>query len=108
MVVDAENGKIVNALPIAKGCDGVVFDAKSKIVFASTYSGVISNYLEKSKNEIVALKDIKTETGARTIAIDEKTQKIYVPTAEYGVATDKNAHRLPVKDGTFHILEIGF
>ncbi|MBC7556033.1 MAG: YncE family protein [Chryseobacterium sp.] len=107
VVVNAENGKIVTALPIAKGCDGVVFDPKSKIVFASTYSGVISNYLEKSKDEFVTLADIKTETGGRTITINEETQKIYVPTAEYGVAVDKNARRLPLKDGTFHILEIG-
>ena len=107
VIVNAENGKIVSALPIAKGCDGVVFDAKSKMIFASAYSGVISNYLEKTKDDFVALPDIKTESGARTIAIDETTQKIYVPTAEYGIAVDKNARRLPVKDGTFHILEIG-
>lgn len=107
VVVNAENGKIVAALPIAKGCDGVVFDPKSKIVFASTYSGVISNYLEKSKDEIVSLADIKTEEGGRTIAINENTQKIYVPTSEYGVAVDKNARRLPLKENTFHVLEIG-
>lgn len=106
VVVDAENGKIVSALPIAKGCDGVVFNAKSKMVFASTYSGVISNYLEKSKNDFVVLEDIKTETGARTITLNPMTQKVYVPTAEYGVSEDKNARRLPVKDGTFHVLEV--
>lgn len=107
VIVNAENGKIVNALPIGEGCDGVAFDAKTKTVFASTGSGVLSNYLEKSANEFIKLDDIKTEPGARTIAIAEWTQKIYVPTAEYGIATDKNAKRLPLKDGTFHILEIG-
>lgn len=107
VIVNSETGMIVKSLPLAKGCDGVVFDPKSKMIFASTYSGVLSTYLEKSKNDFVALADIKAEAGARTIAMDESTQKIYVPTAEYGLATDKNARRLPVKGGTFHILEIG-
>lgn len=107
VVVNAENGTVVKTLPIAKGCDGVVFDNKSKMIFASTYSGVISTYMEKTKDDFVALPDIKTEIGARTIAIDETTQKIYVPTAEYGTIKDEVTHKLPVKEGTFHILEIG-
>ncbi|MGA9213255.1 YncE family protein [Kaistella sp.] len=107
VILNAENGKIVNSLPLAKGCDGVVFDPKSNMIFASTYSGVLSSYLEKSKDEIVALNDIKTEVGARTIALDENTQKIYVSTSEFGSAVDKNARRLPLKENLFHILEIG-
>ncbi|MGS0748485.1 YncE family protein [Halpernia sp. GG3] len=107
VVVNSENGKIIAALPIAKGCDGVIFDAKSNMVFASTYSGVISNYLVKSKEDVIALADIKTESGARTIALDKSLQKIYVSTSEYGIAVDKNAKRLPLKENTFHILEIG-
>lgn len=107
VVLDADNGKIVHALPIAKGCDGVVFDEKSNMIFASTYSGVLSTYLEKSKDEIVALADIITEKGARTIAFDVSSQKIYVPTAKYGSEENKTTHRFPVIDGTFHLLQIG-
>jgi YVTN family beta-propeller protein len=107
VVVNYENGKIVAALPIAKGCDGVAFDVKSSMVFASTGSGILSDYLVKSKNEIIALEGIKTESGARTVTIDSNTGKVYLPTSEFGVAVDKNARRLPLKENTFHILEIG-
>lgn len=107
VVVNAEEGKIVNALPIAKGCDGVVFDEKSNMIFASTYSGVLSTYLEKSKDEIVALPDVITEKGARTIAIDASSQKLYVATAKFGSEENKTTHRFPVIDGSFHLLQIG-
>lgn len=106
-MVNSDTGQVITALPITEGCDGVEFDPKSKTIFAATYSGVISTYLEKSKNEFVALAEIKTESGARTLAIDVKTQKIYLPTAEYGTVENPVNHRLTVKDGTFHILEIG-
>jgi DNA-binding beta-propeller fold protein YncE len=111
MVVDSEKGNIVAQVPIGKRVDGVVFDPELKTAFTSNGEGSITVVKEVSANEFKVIETIKTEPGARTIALDPKTHHVFVSAAQYGetpAATTENPNPRPkVVPGTFMILEYG-
>jgi len=105
IVVNADNGKVVKELPIGDGCDGIAFDPELGYVFSSNGDGTLTVALEKSANEISVIDNVPTKAGARTIALDEKTHIVYLPTADFGdpVAGEK---RPPMVPGTFQVLMV--
>ncbi|OGU60009.1 MAG: hypothetical protein A2V66_06735 [Ignavibacteria bacterium RBG_13_36_8] len=76
-VVDLESGKVITTLPIGGGVDGCVYDPKLHLVFCSNGDGTITVIKQESPNEFKVLDDIVTLKGAKTIAIDEKTHRVY-------------------------------
>lgn len=111
MIVDSQSGNIVSQVPIGKRVDGVVFDPELKLAFSSNGEGTITVVQEISPNEFKVVQTIKTEPGARTIALDPKTHHVFVTTAQYGetpAATAENPNPRPkVLPNTFMILEYG-
>lgn len=111
MVVDSEKGNIVAQVPIGMRVDGAAFDAELKMAFSSNGEGTITVVQEVSPSEFKVIDTIKTQVGARTIALDPKTHHVFVPTAQYGetpAATAENPNPRPsVVPGTFTILEYG-
>jgi YVTN family beta-propeller protein len=84
VIVDASNGKVIKTLPIGDGCDGVAFDAKKKLVFSSNGEGTITVVKEENANSFSVLEIVKTQKGARTIALNKTTNQLYLSTAEFG------------------------
>ena len=84
IIVDASNGKIIKTLPIDDGCDGVAFDAKKKLVFSSNGIGTITVVKEDNANSFSVLETVKTQKGARTIALNKTTNQLYLSTADFG------------------------
>jgi DNA-binding beta-propeller fold protein YncE len=109
IVMDATNGKIVAKLPMGDGVDGAAFDNNKKIIFAPDgRSGTISAYKETSADEFENLGTVKTKTGARTIAIDQNTGILFLPTAEFEPADPQNPEaRRKMIPGTFQVLKVG-
>jgi DNA-binding beta-propeller fold protein YncE len=107
-IVDASTGKLIQALPIGDGCDGAGFDAVTKNIFTSNGDGTMSVYKEKSGNTFELVGNIATKRGARTIAVDEQSHLIYLPTADFEAA-DPNVPKSRPKmiPGTFQVLVIG-
>jgi YVTN family beta-propeller protein len=110
VVVNSENGKVVTTLPIGENVDGVAFDPILKRVYSSNGEGTMTIVQEENENTFTVLENFKTQKGARTITLNSKTHKIYLPTAEYGetpAATAENPRpRATIKPNTFTILEI--
>jgi len=109
VVLNAENGKVVKELPIGDGCDGVAFDPGMKNVFSSNGEGTLTVIHEKSANDFAVEENVPTKKGARTLAVDEKTHRVYLPTAEFG-APDPQAPKQkhpPMVPGTFQVLVVG-
>ena len=108
VVINAENGHIMKELPIGKGCDGVVFDPLSRMAFASCGDGTLSIIKENSPSEFTVLESVSTKKGARTIALDEKTHKVYLPTADFNANSEKDKHGRPSPvPGSFQVLVMG-
>jgi len=111
-VVDATSGKIVATNPIGAGVDAAEFDPKTGQVYFSTGAdGVLSIFREKSPDQYELVENVKTQAGARTMAVDRKTGRVYVAAAELGprpAPTPENPRpRPPVIPGTFSVLVIG-
>jgi YVTN family beta-propeller protein len=83
-VVDADNGKIINSIPIGEGCDGVSFDPKKKLIFTANGEGTITIIKEENKNKYSVVQTLATKKGARTITINKSTGKVYTSTPEFG------------------------
>lgn len=106
VVMDATNGKIVAQLPIGDGCDGAAFDPATKLIFTSNGEGTVTIVKEISANEFKVIDNVPTKRGARTITIDEKTHKVFLPTADYEpLAADAPKNTRPkMIPGSFQVL----
>jgi len=105
VVMDASTGKIVTKLPIAEGCDGVAFDARNKLIFASCGSGVLNIIHQESPDKYTSAQNLLTKKSAKTLAICESSQTIYLPAGDFGIA-EKGQRRAPVIPGSFQILVV--
>ncbi len=110
VVVDAQTGRVISTHPIGSGVDGVSFDAGKKRVYASNGEGTVTVVQRDGAGKYSVVENVATQRGARTIAVNTKTHRLYLPTAEYAPAPPPTAAnpkpRPTVKPGTFTILEI--
>ena len=110
-VLDSETGKIIAKLPIGERVDGAVFDAENQVAISSNGDGTLTVVKEKTPNDFVVAETVKTEIGARTIAIDAQTHHVFVITAQYGekpAPTPENKNpRSKILPNTFMVLEYG-
>lgn len=108
VIVNVTNGKIISKQPIGEGCDGVAFDPETKNIFASNGEGSITVIHESSANDFKVLENAVTKRGARTIALDEETHRLYLPTAEFkplaaNAAKNERPEMIP---GSFQVLVV--
>ena len=100
-------GKLLTTAPIGEGPDGVAFDPATQMAFSSNGEGTLTIVSGKGASW-KALETVTTTKGARTIAIDTKTHKLYLPAAEAdtsGAPQAPNA-RPRWKAGSFKLLVV--
>jgi len=78
VVSDAGAGKVIGSAPIGKGVDGAAFDATRNLAYASNGRDGTITAVRATDFKVAAT--IATAPGARTIALDEKTHHLFVPT----------------------------
>jgi hypothetical protein len=105
IVMSTEDGKILADLPIGAGVDATKFHADH--AFASCGDGTLTIASEKAgKFEVDQV--VKTPAGARTMGVDDATNKLYLPTAELQPPAPGAASKRPTpKPDTFMIVEVG-
>ncbi|HEV2532132.1 YncE family protein [Phenylobacterium sp.] len=104
-LVSATSGKVLQTLPTGKGADGVAYDAKRHLAFVPAGRDGTLSVIAFSKGEGRIAETVTTQRGARTIAVDERTGRIYLPTAEY--VAPAGGGRPTTVPGTFQILVVG-
>jgi len=108
-ILDTQTGRAVATVPIGKGVDGAEFDAQAQSVFSANGEGNLTIVHEVDAAHFVIAQTLATQRGARTIALDEKTHKLYLPTASFGVATPTAADphpRPPILPASFVVLVV--
>jgi YVTN family beta-propeller protein len=83
VMLDTDSGKVVDTIPIGAGVDGCAFDAARQLAFASCGDGTTIIAREEAPDKLTVLQTLKTERGARTMALDPKTHRIYLPSAQF-------------------------
>jgi DNA-binding beta-propeller fold protein YncE len=108
LVLDADTGKILATFPIGEHNDAAKFDPGTKFAFASNGDGTLTVVHEDSPNQFSLAQTVKTEYGARTMAVDTKTHRVFMPSADWGPAaapTPSNPNpRRPMVPGSFRVL----
>jgi YVTN family beta-propeller protein len=83
VMLDTETGKVITNVPIGAGVDGCQFDDSTQLAFASCGDGTTTIAREEAPDKLRVLQILNTERGARTMALDPKTHRIYLPTAQF-------------------------
>jgi YVTN family beta-propeller protein len=83
-VVDADSGKVITTLPIGDHVDATAFDPETKLIFNSNGEGTISVIRQNSPDSYSAVETVKTVPRAKTMALDPKTHRLFLSTAENG------------------------
>ena len=89
VMIDAKTGKVVASAPICGGTDATWFDAEAKLVFSSCRDGHIA-VMKEEGSKLTAVQSIPTVFGARTMALDPKTHRLYTASQKFP-APDSNA-----------------
>jgi YVTN family beta-propeller protein len=82
-MIDTTSGKVVASVPIGTGVDGCAFDDATQLAFASCGEGTTTIAKEEGPDKLTVVQILKTERSARTIALDPKTHRIYLPSAQF-------------------------
>jgi YVTN family beta-propeller protein len=83
VMLDTETGKVVATVPIGSGTDGCAFDEQTQLAFASCGEGVTTIAKEETPEKLTVVQTLKTEPRARTMELDPRTHRIYLPSAQF-------------------------
>ena len=105
VAIRAADGKVVAPhLPIDRKPDAVIFDAARKTFYiACGRDGTLAVISESKDGALSVGESVSTAVGAHTGAVDSKTGRLYIPTADYQLTPSGVAPA----DGTFRILVLG-
>lgn len=96
VVVDSQSGKVVTTVVIGDGSDAAAFDPTNNVALSSNgQDGTLTVVKVASKTSIKVIENIKTMQGARTMALDPKTHKIYLITAKFEPSKPGDGQRRP-------------
>jgi DNA-binding beta-propeller fold protein YncE len=108
LVLDADSGKILNAFPMGEKNDAAKFDPGLKLAFASNGDGTIAVVHEDGGDTFTLVETVKTEVGARTMAVDPKTHRLFLPSCDWTpaslVTNGAPAQKQSMVPGSFRIL----
>ena len=110
-VVDATTGRVVTTLPIGGGVDAAAYDPATGLVFASNGEGTLTVVHEDSPDSFRVVENVPTQAGARTLALEPKTHRVFLSTAQFGPRPAPTAEvprpRPSIVPGSFVVLVVG-
>ena len=110
-VLDIASGKVLTTLPIGPHVDAAAFDPQTKLVFASTYNGVVTVIGQTGTNQYAVVDSITTKQASKTMDVDLKTHSVWLASADFKPALPPAAIRTPAGTmpvpGSFTMLVYG-
>jgi YVTN family beta-propeller protein len=83
-VMNADTGQVITTLPIGDHVDATAFDPESRLIFNSNGEGTITVIHQDSPDKYSVVENVKTLPKAKTMALDPKTHRLFLSTAEAG------------------------
>ena len=110
-IIDADNGKVLQTFPIGSGVDTNIYEPETNLLFTATREGTLHIFHEDSPDKFTVVEAVKTEFGARNMALDPKTHKLFIDTADFSpppapTADQPKPQPTPIS-GTFRLLVYG-
>ncbi len=110
-VVNSDTGALVATPEIGEDPDGDAFDSSKGLIFTSNMVGTLTVLHEDSPDTYSLVQTVPTAFGARTIALDEKTGRVFLSTGKFGPAPAPTADNprpwRQGESGSFEVLVVG-
>ena len=107
-LINAASGQVLGNAPIGEGVDAAAFDPGSRLAFASCGEGTLTVVSLSASGALQVAQSVPTRRGARTMALDVRTHRIYLVSADFGpppAATPEHPHPRPaILPGSFRLL----
>ena len=107
VILSAEDGKIITTLPIGKGVDGAGFNPNTMEAFSSQGDGTLTVIEERSPASFVVEQNVETKSGARTMTVDTRTNRIFTVTGEFTPPPAGQRGRGQMLPDSFSIIVVG-
>jgi DNA-binding beta-propeller fold protein YncE len=82
VILSAEDGKILDTLPIGSGTDGGGFNPNTMEAFSSQRDGTLTIIKEQSPTSFAVEQNVPTRTGAKTCTLDTQKNQIVLIAVE--------------------------
>ena len=106
--VDGRSGRVLGGVPIGAGVDATAFDPGTRLVYASCGDGTLTVARASPRGALETVQSVPTQRGARTMALDLRTHRVFLVTADFGPpppASAEHPHPRPaILPGTFRLL----
>ncbi len=110
-VTDADSGKVISTVKIGAGTDGAGFDPGTGVAFSSNGGDGTLSVVQEVNGRYAVIETVPTARGSRTMTVDPKLHRVYLPAADYGAASSGQpggrAGRSPALPDSFHLLVVG-
>jgi DNA-binding beta-propeller fold protein YncE len=100
VMMDGSTGKVLASAPICTGTDAAAYDPQTNLAFFSCGDGHIVAVHVDAPDRVTVAQTITTAPGARTMAIDLATHRLYTVTQDFAAANPASGGRgrVPVPD----------
>ncbi|HXR37959.1 MAG TPA: YncE family protein [Terracidiphilus sp.] len=109
-VVDSNTGNSLGTAAIGDGPDAAGWNLAEKLAFASCGEGILA-VIDTTKAGFPTFEALPTQRGARTMAYDPATDRVYLVTAEFGPRPDPTPDnprpRPAIVPGSFTVIVVG-
>src|SRR5262245_58924983 len=82
LMLDADSGRVVAVAPIGKGTDACAFDPASALAFSSNGEGTLTVAHVDGPSALSVVQTVPTVRGAKTMALDPKSHRVYLGAQE--------------------------
>ena len=110
VMMDSMSGKVVASVTIGDRVDANAFDPGTQLAFSSNGEGTVTIAHEDAPDKLTVVQTLTTERGAKTMALDPKTHRIYLASAKYeaqGESSGGGRQRAKMVPGSFEVLVYG-
>ena len=104
VMMDSENGRVIATAPIDEGAGDNAFDPGTGFVFSSCGKGTVIIAREETADKLAVAQTLTTQPGARTLALDPATHKIYLAAGAFNASAGQSSAKVP---GSFKVLVYG-
>ena len=108
-ISDAQQGRLATTVTIGNGPDAAAYDSATGLAFSTNGEGTLTVVRRTAAGKYVVAQTVSTMRGARTMALDPVSHRLYTASARFGpvpaAATPDNPRRRPpILPGTFTVL----
>ena len=97
LAIDSATGRVLSTLKIGEGADAAKYDPDTGLVFAPSSDGTLTVAKADAAGELALVQMLKTPVRSRTMAVDPKTHRLYVASAQFAAPPPAAAGAPPAR-----------